>query len=575
MNPIPGVPQPGAAAAPPPRPITAEVDSMSFWDRIFPDSMKGFKEDHPKEPRGREEHGYSMRKQNWREVNAQLSRARSSYEGHTGRLGSLKSGARRVLERLQPPAKMVTKVVPENGHRLPRVRCRRDTFRSAEVRDAVFAKLYTLQQAFEAIEVFTTIYLGDQNITDASVTLVAMILKAVEDTAVAKAGIAVLSGDQYQKRLKQSLDSIDTDSQPLLGQARFTNEYLVTIILRNTTRSLEIQESNANLANGMMGLFQENRRLYQANNHLYYQNGFLQGQVQALSRPASPTSSAPPREPSISQEELFMLLDVPDIYQEDLNDILWNRDRIYTREQERAEQLINQHQFRQWVVAQTSARLLVHGDFGAGGELQDVSALSVFTATFVEVMRQAAAACAPSPSPSGHHCSLVFFCGLHTRIFHDFVGPEWMIRSLVAQLLCQGIAFDTTGLEDDVDLNGIVAGDVMVLCDLLVWLCRRIPPDVTLFCLVDGIIFFERPDYAYTMGYVLRDLLDLVEDEGVQSRIKVLITSPIDTRIVRQYHAFINGENTISTDGLQGANGSSKWRLEREVDDKLRSASVG
>ncbi|KAI1388579.1 uncharacterized protein F4822DRAFT_250501 [Hypoxylon trugodes] len=589
---------PNAEATPPARPVAGEVDSMSFWDRIFPKAMEKFKKDYPKEPDGREKHGYSMRKENWREVNTQLSKARSVYEGGTGRLGFIKSGARRILKNLQPTVKQGIKVVPEMDIVSPvlgAVEILLDAVKqAADVRDSVFAKLDTLQQSFEAIEVYTTMYPSDQNIKDASITLVATILKAIEDVIgyftrnlFIKAAIAVLTGEQYQERLKKSLDSIETDSQSLLDQAQFTQGYLITVIWRSypdTTRYLEMQQSNANLTNGLMDLLQENRRLFQANNALQYQNGFLQGQVQALSRPASPTPSITIREPSISQEELFILLDVPDIHQEDLDDIFWSRDRIATREQERAEQLINQHQFRQWVVAPTSARLLIHGDFGTGGELQDSSALSVFVATFANVMRQATAAPVPSSNQSGQFCSLVFFCGLHTRAFHDFVGPGWMARSLVAQLLCQGIAFDMTGLEDDVDLGSVCgdssSDDVMVLCDLLIWLVRRLPPDVTLFCFVDGAIFFERPDYALAAGYVLRVLLDLAEEdedgsEGPRCRVKVLITSPIATRIVRGYYAFAEGENLISTEGLTGVNGLSKWRLEREVGDELQQAAQG
>ncbi|KAI0117820.1 hypothetical protein GGR51DRAFT_268516 [Nemania sp. FL0031] len=569
----------GTLATSPPRPVTAEVNSMTFWDRIFPDAMRMFKKDHPQEPSGRESRGYSMRKENWRDVNAQLDKARRSYEGKKGSLGFLKLRTRKVLENFAYPAQIATKVIPNGDISSPVlgvIEILVDAIRKAgDTRDAVLTKVDNLQQTFEVIEVFTTIYPNDQNITGASIKLVSTILKAVEDVIgyftedqFKKAGIAILAGDQYQKSLKQSLDSIDDDSQSLLNQAQFSNAHIITQILRNTTESIEIQER---MTNSMMDLFQE---MSKENKLLHYQNGFLQGQVQALSRPASPGSSDTPREPKISQEMLFTLLDIPDIHLEDLNHILWNRGRIHMREQERAQQLINQHQFRQWAIAQTSVRLLVHGDFDAGGDLQDFSALSIFTATFANVMREATADSASS-FPTGRLFSLVFFCGLHTRIFHDFVGPKWMIRSLIAQLLCQGIAFDTTGLEDDVDINGVIASDVIALCHLFVWLCHQIPPEVTLFVLVDGIVFFERPDYAFEMGFVLRVVLDMVEDESVQSRIKVLITSPIGTRIVRKYYAFINGESTISTDGLQGVNASSTRRLEREIDEEIHSTSVG
>jgi hypothetical protein len=170
---------------------------------------------------------------------------------------------------------------------------------------------------------------------------------------------------------------------------------------------------------------------------------------------------------------------------------------------------------------------------------------------------------------------LVFFCGRHLDTRAGPIGGEGIIKSLVAQLLQQQI-FDTRQLHQEIDLNKVNSGDVVELCVLFRWLARRVPENVTLFCLIDGIILYERSDHEYTMGQVLAYLLELTRDLSIRSILKVLITSPGATAKVRQHPAFYGGNNILSMATMSLLRqGSSEARLARQLGENLGDLHPG
>jgi hypothetical protein len=106
-----------------------------------------------------------------------------------------------------------------------------------------------------------------------------------------------------------------------------------------------------------------------------------------------------------------------------------------------------------------------------------------------------------------------------------------MIRSFVAQLLEQsyrGYSF----ARGDVDLEGVRAGNVAVLCALLEWLVKYLPEKEkkkTLVCIADGIDAYENGEDGDDLRTVMDSLLGLARSEDPDRVVKVLATSPMGT----------------------------------------------
>jgi hypothetical protein len=113
-------------------------------------------------------------------------------------------------------------------------------------------------------------------------------------------------------------------------------------------------------------------------------------------------------------------------------------------------------------------------------------------------------------------------------------GPiRMMLRSLIAQLLCDYDYNMRTELPPHVDSFLLEQGNIEQLSLVLVWLIRQLPWDVTLFCLVDGIVFYEREEFENPMLDAMGPILGLAADEYVSATVKVLVTSPWPTSTVR------------------------------------------
>lgn len=229
---------------------------------------------------------------------------------------------------------------------------------------------------------------------------------------------------------------------------------------------------------------------------------------------------------SITPEDLLNWIAVPNLLGRDLQTIAERRKtRVSEREQARAEQLIRTDQMREWLTGPTSSQLLVHGNYDPRAY---ISGLTLFCSSLTSTLAERASRFIP----------LTFFCGLHTDALGGGVdaahtGGRAIIQSFIGQLLQQ---FDFGSSEMpaiQLDDNSIRLGDVGELCKLFEALVRALPNYVVLFCLVDGILYYERPEFKDNMAVVLSAILKLSADDSVLVPVKVLITSPTKTVEVR------------------------------------------
>jgi hypothetical protein len=226
----------------------------------------------------------------------------------------------------------------------------------------------------------------------------------------------------------------------------------------------------------------------------------------------------PQQGPYIDTTSLRDLLNIPDLDISDIKFSIDSRNLILFKLRSRSEQLVTTPQFNSWLVKPKSRKLLVHGDFKNGPNY--IPPLSLLCATLTQVLRK-----------RERYISLIFFCGSHVETDEGPVGGRAMIRSIIAQLLRQH-SFDLSLLGQEIDLERIKEGSMETLCALFSWLLKRVPKDITLVVLLDGISHYENDEEGFEdeMLRVVRLLLRFVKEASIETAtVKLLATSPAAT----------------------------------------------
>lgn len=262
---------------------------------------------------------------------------------------------------------------------------------------------------------------------------------------------------------------------------------------------------------------------------------------------------SPASQRSITSEDLLLWIAAPELLAHDLQKITERRKvQVPEQEQVRAEQLIRTAPMREWLTAPTSSQLLVHGNYDRRAY---ISGLTLFCMTLTSTLAERASRFIP----------LIFFCGLHAEAMDvdAHTGGRAIMQSFIRQLL-QSYDFGSNQMPTlHFDDKKIQLGDVGELCKLFEALVRALPSHVVLFCLVDGISYYERDEFKEDMAVVLSAILKLSDDSSVSVPVKVLVTSPTKTAEVRQPFPdhLILSMDAMARSGLV----ASSSRLEREM----------
>jgi hypothetical protein len=135
-----------------------------------------------------------------------------------------------------------------------------------------------------------------------------------------------------------------------------------------------------------------------------------------------------------------------------------------------------------------------------------------------------------------HEVIIHFFSGLHLASNDDWKGPNGLIRSLILQLVMKLVQWDMLSL-DFVDDRGYLRAlekhDLESLCQAFHTLLSQLPPETTIYCVIDGISWFDREGMFEDLSLVISCLLHIVKDgfphivkDGHPPIFKVLITTP-------------------------------------------------
>ncbi|KAI1737675.1 hypothetical protein F4680DRAFT_427593 [Xylaria scruposa] len=547
-------PPPAAPIPPQPRSTPGSINDMDFWSEVFPEAMNRLIQESPSDSEvyGRQ---WGIRHLSaWPNVQAKLDMAHRDYDFRNDqRVGKFRRKMRLAMDKVSAPLQQGMNLVPDIDIVSPVVSVicvLLDAYRqAAEVRETVNSGFDDLPEVFARMDFYLKLYPKDRNILMASVGLVLAIFKAIEEairfytsSQVKRAGGVILTGEQYQQRLLNSLSEIRSCSEILETQARMSFTHRVLSDSDKTRNSqAAIMQDNWVTHQALGAIYQQElvgrAEIAWIGSLLNHVLGFL-GDRERNWPPGAPTPSRPTTPvglmlpiystpPPWTPRELWMRLHIPNFDETDLQHILHNAGETMLEDRDRAEQVLSTQHFRAWIVSPGSAKLLVHGDFADTAAARSVSPFSVLCATVVKALRLSVA--------EGKTISLIFFCGRHLAN-DEYNGGGAMIRSLIAQLLRQ---FPAASIESDpgVVMQEVERGDVTQLCALFVYLVRRLPERMTVFCLIDGINQYENEQFLHTMDEVVLALLGLA-NEGITSpwraKFKLLLMSPQPTVEVRQ-----------------------------------------
>lgn len=222
------------------------------------------------------------------------------------------------------------------------------------------------------------------------------------------------------------------------------------------------------------------------------------------------------------------VLYIPYSDEEDLKRVVSGNHAIPPAHIGHADQVESTQPFQNWVIQPQSKALLVEGNFGSD-DCHHISALSLLCFRWTAGFRILG------------YTLLVFICGFHGKKeqgdeYEDDqdVGGVTMMRSFILQLLKQHPDLDLTGLEKGTRLDSLEEGDLDQLCSLFVWLIKRFSEDIILVCIIDGVVHYEIDDFKDELLKVMECLLSLSKDDGIRFQVKILVTSPTPTKIIRE-----------------------------------------
>lgn len=239
----------------------------------------------------------------------------------------------------------------------------------------------------------------------------------------------------------------------------------------------------------------------------------------------------------MNTSDLANRLGVPNILRRDLLHLgKVSTEAVASSKRACAEQLARSSIFFEWLRAPASSQLLVHANCREGSH---ISGLSLFCAHLAKVLRE--------KKPT-RFIPLVFFCGLHTdrpdnanasETSGDVcIGGRGLLQSFIHQLLDayyypNGLLITVTAQEMlDIENRRMAA-----LYGLFRRLVLMLPSDFTVCCLVDGVMYYERDEFLGGMERVVPQLLQLSRASSTPGPLKVLLTSPTHTSVVREWFA--------------------------------------
>ena len=178
--------------------------------------------------------------------------------------------------------------------------------------------------------------------------------------------------------------------------------------------------------------------------------------------------------------------------------------------QARAHWLLSNPQFEHWLTAEEPQGLLVDGRGDGSKKISPMSYLCALLSLSLQHTEPVV--------------SFTFFCRLHVAEMDPIRGPTGLVRSLVRQLLdVQHFHLEFIDLDFEEQLRQY---DLSSLLDLFHSLFEQMPEDLVLFCVIDGVSFYESAGQIDDLATVISFLVDLTKRRDTGPVFKLLLTTP-------------------------------------------------
>lgn len=241
-----------------------------------------------------------------------------------------------------------------------------------------------------------------------------------------------------------------------------------------------------------------------------------------------------------SRQELKAILsklsidDQADVAADDTSSLLKIIYTLSLPSQDRAVALITSPDLQSWVTSTSSCALLINGYMAYSEHETRQSPLSYVCAKMADSVLSRT-----FRSPNNTNNTILgvrWFCGQHTNMATDYdAHPPGMLNNLLAQLINQCLEDSYSPLNCDLFLQDATL-KLSDLCDLFVRLFEALPGGTVLFCMLDGIPYYEDTDRQTECWEVLSTLVNLARRKGdaINGVFKLLVTAPLRSHCVQE-----------------------------------------
>ncbi|KAI1505464.1 hypothetical protein F5X99DRAFT_404947 [Biscogniauxia marginata] len=227
----------------------------------------------------------------------------------------------------------------------------------------------------------------------------------------------------------------------------------------------------------------------------------------------------------LSLDEVLDIVSVDPLKAEnDLRYVLRQGINFNTISRGQARYLVQREGFKDWFLSRDPDLLVVNGNLNTSTSSR-ISPLSLVCAEIVEFI-----------NGIDDILALHFFCSENMAAGDRSSGPQRIMRSLLAQLLdllhyrgCLSLEFiDSRRWQQRLEEL-----DLETLC-LCFWKLINQLPTISLYCIIDGMSLYEREEWKHDMQYLTREFGEMVHDDKLRPRLKVLMTYATRARYIEQ-----------------------------------------
>jgi hypothetical protein len=151
--------------------------------------------------------------------------------------------------------------------------------------------------------------------------------------------------------------------------------------------------------------------------------------------------------------------------------------------------------------------------------------------------------------------TLTFFCGQHVSSNDDLQGPQGLMRALVASLILSllqnGLISDSMPLQLPNLPWEVENLSLQDICELFHRLIRLVPRNTLVYCLVDGVSYYERDEWQGDFNLMMMCFGRILDDEILDAFFKLLLTSPTRSRaladLLPHQHVSLRGSRARAT----------------------------